>query len=453
MKNIDVIILAAGKGTRMKSEQPKVMHKLAGRPLLDHVAVTAKSLTPKNIIIVVGHGEKTIRDYYKESSLTFVSQKKQLGTGHAVAQATQHLTSSKTLILLGDVPCIHPDSLKNLTECTSDVAVLTQTVNDPKGYGRIVRNHDGCPYKIVEEKDANPQQKLIDEINTGIFCVNTTLLKKFLKQLSNNNANEEYYLTDIVEFASNANLKINTAEPLRKFEATGVNNKRQLAELEREWQLESAYRLMESGVTISDPQRVDIRGTLTCDADVSIDVGCIFEGNVTLGKNVSIESNVVIRDSIVRDNSTIRAFSHVDGASIGSFNDIGPYARIRPGTESKTRVKVGNFVEIKAATLDSDTKANHLSYIGDATIGTFVNVGAGTITCNYDGAKKHRTIIEDNVFIGSDTQLVAPVTVGAGSTIAAGSTVTKDVPPRGLALSRSKQTFIADWKRPTKTTK
>jgi bifunctional UDP-N-acetylglucosamine pyrophosphorylase / glucosamine-1-phosphate N-acetyltransferase len=453
MKNIDVIILAAGKGTRMKSTQPKVMHKLAGRPLLDHVVDTAKSLAPKNIIVVVGHEEQTIRDYYEEASLTFVSQKKQLGTGHAVAQATQYLTSSKTLILLGDVPCIHPDSLKNLTGCTSDVAVLTQTVNDPKGYGRIVRNNDGRPYEIVEEKDANPQQKLVDEINTGIFCVDTTLLKKFLQKLSNNNANEEYYLTDIVKFASNANLKINTAEPIRKFEATGVNNKRQLAELERECQLESAYRLMESGVTISDPQRIDIRGTLACDADVSIDVGCIFEGNVKLGKNVSIESNVIIRDTVVKDNSTIRAFSHVEGASIGSFNDIGPYARIRPGTESQTRVKVGNFVEIKASTLDSDAKANHLSYIGDATIGASVNVGAGTITCNYDGAKKHRTIIEDNVFIGSDTQLVAPVTVGAGSTIAAGSTVTKDVAPGGLALSRPKQTFIADWKRPTKAIK
>jgi bifunctional UDP-N-acetylglucosamine pyrophosphorylase/glucosamine-1-phosphate N-acetyltransferase len=284
------------------------------------------------------------------------------------------------------------------------------------------------------------------------LCVDTALLKEFLERLSNNNANAEYYLTDIVEFASDKNCKISTAEPRQAFEATGINNKTQLAELERTYQLESAHRLMESGVTISDPHRIDIRGTLTCAADVSIDVGCIFEGNVRLEKNVSIESNVVIRDSIVRDNSTIRAFSHVDGASIGSLNDIGPYARIRPGMESETRVKVGNFVEIKAATLDSGAKANHLSYIGDATIGASVNVGAGTITCNYDGAKKHRTIIEDNVFIGSDTQLVAPVTVGAGSTIAAGSTITKDVPPGSLALSRTKQTFIADWKRPTKIT-
>jgi bifunctional UDP-N-acetylglucosamine pyrophosphorylase/glucosamine-1-phosphate N-acetyltransferase len=453
MKNIDVIILAAGKGTRMKSEKPKVMHKLAGRPLLDHVVDTARNLAPTKIIVVVGHEEKIIRDYYKESSLTFVSQKEQLGTGHAVAKATQHLTSSKTLILLGDVPCIHFDSVKNLTDCASDVAVLTQTVKDPEGYGRIVRNGDGYPYKIVEEKDTNQEQKLIHEINTGIFCVDTALLKKFLERLSNNNANAEYYLTDIVEFASDKNRKIGTAGPRRAFEATGINNKTQLAELERTYQLESAHRLMESGVTISDPHRIDIRGTLTCAADVSIDVGCIFEGNVRLEKNVSIESNVVIRDSIVRDNSTIRAFSHVDGASIGSLNDIGPYARIRPGMESETRVKVGNFVEIKAATLDSGAKANHLSYIGDATIGASVNVGAGTITCNYDGAKKHRTIIEDNVFIGSDTQLVAPVTVGAGSTIAAGSTITKDVPPGSLALSRTKQTFIADWKRPTKTTK
>ena len=450
MKNIDVIILAAGKGTRMKSKQPKVMHKLAGRPLLDHVVDTAKSLAPKNIIVVVGHEEETIRDYYKESSLTFVSQKEQLGTGHAVAQATQHLTSSRTLILLGDVPCIHPDSIKNLTECTSDVAVLTQTVVNPKGYGRIVRNNDGYPYKIVEEKDADQEKKLIGEINTGIFCVDTTLLKKFLKELSNNNANEEYYLTDNVEFASNASLKIDTAEPIRKYEATGINNKRQLAELERTHQLESAHRLMDSGVTISDPRRIDIRGVVVCDADVSIDVGCIFEGDVSLGKSVSIESNVIIRNTVIKDNSTIRAFSHIEGAIIGSQNEIGPYARIRPGTESKTLVKVGNFVEVKATTLDTGSKANHLSYIGDAKIGSSVNVGAGTITCNYDGANKHRTIIEDNVFIGSDTQLVAPVTIGAGSTIAAGSTITKDVPPEGLALSRTKQTFINGWKRSKK---
>ncbi|MBT6185060.1 MAG: bifunctional UDP-N-acetylglucosamine diphosphorylase/glucosamine-1-phosphate N-acetyltransferase GlmU, partial [Betaproteobacteria bacterium] len=375
MKNIDVIILAAGKGTRMKSKQPKVMHKLAGRPLLDHVVDTAKSLAPKNIIVVVGHEEETIRDYYKESSLTFVSQKEQLGTGHAVAQATQHLTSSRTLILLGDVPCIHPDSVKNLTECTSDVAVLTQTVVNPKGYGRIVRNNDGYPYKIVEEKDADQEKRLIGEINTGIFCVDTTLLKKFLKELSNNNANEEYYLTDIVEFASNANLKIDTAEPIRKYEATGINNKRQLAELERTHQLESAYRLMDSGVTISDPRRIDIRGVVVCDADVSIDVGCIFEGDVSLGKSVSIESNVIIRNTVIKDNSTIRAFSHIEGAIIGSQNEIGPYARIRPGTETKTLVKVGNFVEVKATTLDTGAKANHLSYIGDATIGSSVNVG------------------------------------------------------------------------------
>ena len=450
MKNIDVIILAAGKGTRMKSTQPKVMHKLAGRPLLDHVVDTAKSLAPKNIIVVVGHEEGTIRDYYKQNSLTFVSQKEQLGTGHAVAQATKHLTSPKTLILLGDVPCIHPDSVKNLTECTSDIAVLTQTVVNPEGYGRIVRNNDGYPYKVVEEKDTNQEQKLIGEINTGIFCIDTTVLKTFLKALSNNNANEEYYLTDIVEFATNANLKIDTAEPIRKYEATGINNKRQLAELERTYQLESAYRLMESGVTISDPRRIDIRGKVVCDADVSIDVGCIFEGDVSLGKNVSIESNVVIQNTVIKDNSTIRAFSHIEGAIIGRQNEIGPYARIRPGTESKTLVKVGNFVEVKATTLDTGSKANHLSYIGDAKIGSSVNVGAGTITCNYDGENKHRTIIEDNVFIGSDTQLVAPVTIGAGSTIAAGSTITKDVPPEGLALSRTKQNFITGWKRPKK---
>ena len=453
MNNIDVVILAAGKGTRMKSTQPKVMHQLAGKPLLDHVIDTATTLKPKEIIIVVGHEETTIRKHYAQTHLTFVSQKQQLGTGHAVSQASEHLTSAKTLILLGDVPCIRPDSIKSLTDCPADVAVLTQILENPTGYGRIIRGDDGSPCMIVEEKDANQKEKQTREINTGIFCVKTPLLKKFLEALTNDNANEEYYLTDIIKYASNQRFSIDTVSPSLDFEAKGVNSKQQLAELERDYQLESAFRLMKAGVTILDPMRIDIRGTLTCDSDVSIDVGCIFEGNVRLGKNVSVESNVIIRDSIVKDNSTIRAFSHVDGASIGSFNDIGPYARIRPGTESQTRVKVGNFVEIKAVTLDSDAKANHLSYIGDATIGASVNVGAGTITCNYDGARKHQTVIEDNVFIGSDTQLVAPVTVGTGSTIAAGSTITKDVPSGGLALSRTKQTFIADWKRPTKTTK
>jgi bifunctional UDP-N-acetylglucosamine pyrophosphorylase/glucosamine-1-phosphate N-acetyltransferase len=453
MNNIDVVILAAGKGTRMKSTRPKVMHKLAGKPILEHVIDAATTLTPKEIIVVVGHEEATIREYYSQTPVTFVSQKEQLGTGHAVSQASGHLTSSKTLILLGDVPCIRPDSIRRLTECSADVAVLTQILDNPTGYGRIIRGGDGNLSMIVEEKDADQKEKQTREINTGIFCVKTSLLKTFLEGLTNDNANEEYYLTDIIKYASNKRLSIDTVAPSLDFEAKGVNSKQQLAELERDFQLESAYQLMRAGVTIIDPRRIDIRGKLTCGADVSIDVGCIFEGNVTLGKNVSIESNVIIRNTVVKDNSTIRAFCHVDGASIGSFNDIGPYARIRPGTESQTRVKVGNFVEIKAATLDSDAKANHLSYIGDATIGASVNVGAGTITCNYDGARKHQTIVKDNVFIGSDTKLVAPVTVGAGSTIAAGSTITKDVPSGGLALSRTKQTFIADWKRPSKTTK
>jgi bifunctional UDP-N-acetylglucosamine pyrophosphorylase/glucosamine-1-phosphate N-acetyltransferase len=453
MNNIDVVILAAGKGTRMKSTRPKVMHKLAGKPILEHVIDAATTLTPKEIIVVVGHEEATIREYYSQTPVTFVSQKEQLGTGHAVSQASGHLTSSKTLILLGDVPCIRPDSIRRLTECSADVAVLTQILDNPTGYGRIIRGGDGNLSMIVEEKDADQKEKQTREINTGIFCVKTSLLKTFLEGLTNDNANEEYYLTDIIKYASNKRLSIDTVAPSLDFEAKGVNSKQQLAELERDFQLESAYQLMRAGVTILDPRRIDIRGRLACDADVSIDVGCIFEGNVKLGKNVSIESNVIIRNTTVKDNSTIRAFSHIDGASIGSFNDIGPYARIRPGTESQTRVKVGNFVEIKAATLDSDAKANHLSYIGDATIGASVNVGAGTITCNYDGARKHQTIVKDNVFIGSDTKLVAPVTVGAGSTIAAGSTITKDVPSGGLALSRTKQTFIADWKRPSKTTK
>ena len=451
MKNIDVVILAAGKGTRMKSTKPKVMHRLAGKPLLDHVIEAAKSINPTEIIIVVGHEEAAIREHHALSPVTFVSQKEQLGTGHAVAQAVDHLTSSKTLILLGDVPCIREESIKQLAQSDADVVVLTQTVNDPRGYGRIIRNEQGQPSKIVEEKDANPNEKLVKEVNTGIFCVDTALLKKFLSTLNNSNAKGEYYLTDLIEFASSKGASIETAYPSLAFEASGVNSKRQLAELERRYQLALAHELMDSGVTISDPKRIDIRGTLACDADVSIDVGCVFEGKVRLGKNVTIEANVIIIDSVIKDGSTIRAFSHIEGGSIGSQNEIGPYARIRPGTESQAQVKIGNFVEVKAATIGTGSKANHLTYIGDAKIGSSVNVGAGTITCNYDGANKHLTTLEDNVFIGSDTQLVAPVTIGAGSTVAAGSTITKDVPPGGLALSRTKQTFIADWQRPVKT--
>ena len=451
MKNIDVVILAAGKGTRMKSTKPKVMHRLAGKPLLDHVIEAAKSINPTEIIIVVGHEEAAIREHHALSPVTFVSQKEQLGTGHAVAQAVDHLTSSKTLILLGDVPCIREESIKQLAQSDADVVVLTQTVNDPRGYGRIIRNEKGQPSKIVEEKDTNPNEKLVKEVNTGIFCVDTALLKKFLSTLNNSNAKGEYYLTDLIEFASSKGASIETAYPSLAFEASGVNSKRQLAELERCYQLALAHELMDSGVTISDPKRIDIRGTLACDADVSIDVGCVFEGKVRLGKNVTIEANVIIIDSVIKDGSTIRAFSHIEGGSIGSQNEIGPYARIRPGTESQAQVKIGNFVEVKAATIGTGSKANHLTYIGDAKIGSSVNVGAGTITCNYDGANKHLTTLEDNVFIGSDTQLVAPVTIGAGSTVAAGSTITKDVPPGGLALSRTKQTFIADWQRPEKT--
>ncbi len=453
MKNIDVVILAAGKGTRMKSTQPKVMHRLAGKSLLDHVIEAARRINPAKVIIIVGHEEVAIREHYAQNPVTFVSQKEQLGTGHAVAQAIDHLTSLKTLILLGDVPCIREDSVKRLTQSDADVIVLTQTVDDPSGYGRIIRAETGQASKIVEEKDANPNEQSVKEINTGIFCVDTTLLKQFLRALKNDNSKGEYYLTDLIEFASNKGASIETAHPSLTFEANGVNSKRQLADLERHYQLELARELLDSGVTISDPNRIDIRGTIACDTDVSIDVGCVFEGNVRLGKNVKIEPNVIIRNSTIQDNTTIKAFSHIEGALIGSQNEIGPYARIRPGTESHTQVKIGNFVEVKASTIGVGSKANHLAYIGDAKIGSSVNVGAGTITCNYDGANKYQTTLEDNVFIGSDTQLVAPVIIGAGSTVAAGSTITKDVPPGGLALSRAKQTFIADWKRPTKTIK
>ena len=459
-EELRVIILAAGKGTRMNSDLPKVLHKLNGKPLLDYVLDESELLNPREVLLVVGFQKEHVISHTKNRiNLKYAAQIEQLGTGHAVLQTEELLKNKKghILILYGDVPNIKASTLRPIIDDhvvnDRDLTLITAEIDNPTGYGRIIRDKNDRLLKIVEEKDCNDNEKKIKEWNPGIYIFKIPKVFEILNNIKANNASKEYYLTDIVEYASNEHRSVKTVAPSLRFEAKGVNSKKQLAELERDYQLEYAYRLMEAGTTISDPKRIDVRGTLTCGADVSIDVGCIFEGDVTLGKNITIESHVIIRNSIIKDNSTIRAFSHIDGAAIGSLNEIGPYARIRPGTESQTRAKIGNFVEIKASTLDVDAKANHLSYIGDAKIGASVNVGAGTITCNYDGANKHQTIIEDNVFIGSDTQLVAPVTVGAGSTIAAGSTVTKDVPPGGLALSRTKQTFIADWKRPTKTTK
>jgi len=450
MKNLDAVILAAGKGQRMKSKLPKVLHKLAGVTLLDHVIRAAKSVNPTTVIIVTGYAEEKVRAAVQTEGLTFVHQSQQLGTGHAVKQAIDQLQSSKTLILFGDVPLISEGTLEQLTAKSEAIALLTQTLSDPTGYGRIVRDGQEHITKIVEEKDASIEEKKINEINTGIMCIDNNVLKNFLSQMENKNASAEFYLTDIVEFANKNNLSVDAVNSEDDVECSGINSKSQLADLERRLQRQKAQELMANGTSVLDPNRLDIRGNLTCGLDVVIDVGCIFEGDVQLEDNVTIEAYSVIKDSYVGEGTTIKTHSCIEGANIGKRNQIGPYARLRPGAKSSDNVRLGNFVEVKASEIGQGSKVNHLSYIGDAKIGTGVNVGAGTITCNYDGANKHQTVLEDDVFIGSNTELVAPVTIGEGSTIAAGSTVTKNVPPNNLALSRIKQTCIGDWKRPEK---
>ena len=445
-----VVILAAGKGTRMFSALPKVLHKLAGNPMLDHVIRTAKSLKPEKICVVYGHGGELVPASVARDDLHFALQEPQLGTGHAVKTALPLLGESGcTLVLYGDVPLIKNTTLERLVKC-SGTALLTVELDDPQGYGRIVRDTSGRIIKIAEEKDATPAERAIKEVNTGVLVAPTVDLKRWLSQLNNGNAQNEFYLTDIVSIAANEGVVIASEHPDQHWEVLGVNNKIQLADLERIYQREAAITLMKRGVGLADPERIDIRGELSCGTDVFIDVNCLFEGKIVLGSNVRIGANSILKDATIRDNTEIAPFSHIDGALIGSNCKIGPYARIRPETEVGDDAHIGNFVEIKNAIIDCGSKANHLSYIGDASIGKNVNIGAGTITCNYDGANKHRTIIEDDVFIGSDTQLIAPVTVGKGATIGAGSTIAKNAPEGGLTLSRAKQQHIDYWKRPTK---
>lgn len=451
MKKIDVVILAAGKGTRMHSEKPKVLHQIAGKSMLEHVVLTTKKLNSNATIIVYGHGGEAVVNSLKSYELEFVLQEPQLGTGHAVQQAIPKLDDdSATLILYGDVPLIQADTLRRMINCVNSLNLLTTIVPDAKGYGRIVRDKLGHVIRIVEEKDATSEQRTINEINTGILCAPTKMLKEWLAKLNNKNAQEEYYLTDIIEMAVHSGITIQTIRPDHDWEVMGINSKLQLAELERIWQIYLAKSLLNQGVTICDPARIDVRGELKCGYDVEIDVGCIFSGKVFLGNGVKIGAYSVISDSLIADRSEIAPYSHIDHAEIGADCHIGPFARIRPGSTLHNEVHVGNFVEIKNSEISSNSKANHLSYIGDASVGRRVNIGAGTITCNYDGANKYRTVIEDDVFVGSDTQLVAPVTIGKGATIGAGSTITKDTPPAKLTLSRAKQISIDGWQRPTK---
>ncbi|AYQ39795.1 bifunctional protein GlmU [Burkholderia aenigmatica] len=450
---MNIVILAAGTGKRMRSALPKVLHPLAGRPLLSHVIDTARTLQPSRLVVVVGHGAEQVQAAVAAPDVQFAVQAEQLGTGHAVRQALPLLDPAQpTLVLYGDVPLTRASTLQRLVDAAREgrYGILTVTLDDPTGYGRIVRDAAGFVTRIVEQKDASPEQLKIAEINTGIIVTPTAQLSMWLGALKNENAQGEYYLTDVVELAIEAGFEVVTAQPDEEWETLGVNSKAQLAELERIHQRTIADALLVDGVTLADPARLDVRGTLRCGRDVSIDVNCVFEGNVTLADNVTIGANCVIRNASVGTGTRIDAFTHIDGAELGAHTVIGPYARLRPGAQLADEAHVGNFVEVKNAVIGHGSKANHLTYIGDADIGARVNIGAGTITCNYDGANKFRTVIEDDVFVGSDTQLVAPVRVGRGVTIAAGTTVWKDVADGLLALNEKTQTAKSGYVRPVK---
>jgi len=450
---VNIVILAAGPGKRMHSNTPKVLHRLAGRALLAHVFDAAKQLAPKVICVVYGHGGEAVRQAVGENGAVWVLQEPRLGTGHAVMQAVPHLDERwPTLILYGDVPLIRAATLERLVDAAGKgLGLLTATLDNPEGYGRILRNGKKI-VRIVEDKDANARERALREINTGIVVAPTKKLKSWLGKLQNNNAQKEYYLTDIVGLAAKDRVPVTAMHSDEAWETLGANSRAQLAELERIYQRRLAAALMEQGVMLADPSRCDVRGRLSCGADVAIDVNCVFEGEVKLGDRTSIGANCVLRNVTVGAGTRIEPFCHLEDADIGADCSIGPYARIRPGARTRlaAKVHIGNFVEVKASTIGEGSKANHLTYIGDSEVGRNVNVGAGTIVCNYDGANKHRTIIEDDVFIGSDTQLVAPVRVGRGATLGAGTTLTKDAPPGELTLSRAKQVSIPGWKRPVK---
>ena len=449
---LNIVILAAGKGTRMFSNKPKVLHEVAGRPILRHVIDCAKALNPAKIVVVYGFGGDLVKNTFSGENIIWVEQAQQLGTGHAVQQAAPHLDAdATTLILLGDVPLVDAQSCeKLLAKANNQLAIQSFNKADPTGYGRIVRTHDAVT-AIVEHKDATEAQKSIKEVNTGIMAMPAKALKHWLAGLSNNNTQGEYYLTDIVGFAVRDKVNVVAEITDDEWSVTGINSKQDLAQIERVYQQRNAEALLKNGVTLADPARLDVRGTLVCGRDVEIDVNCVFEGEVTLGDNVKIAANCIINNVHIENNTIILPFTHIDDAQIGKNSRIGPYARIRPGTVLQSETHVGNFVELKNAQVDIGTKINHLSYVGDTTVGKNVNIGAGTITCNYDGVNKHRTVIEDGVFVGSDTQLVAPVIIGKNATIAAGSTITKNVPADGLTVCRAKeQKTYPNWKRAMK---
>ena len=450
---LSIIILAAGKGTRMKSDLPKVLQPMAGKALLKHVVDSARELEPKKIIVVHGFGGDQVKaDFEGYNDIDWVHQKEQLGTGHAVKQASEIISADdEILILYGDVPLISSSTLKQLLSenLKKGINLLSAILPDPSGYGRIVRKK-GNIQAIIEDSDASEEIKKIKEINTGIMACNGNLLKKLLSRLKNDNIKKEYYLTDIIDMAVTDELPVNGFMASTWEESMGINDKIELARAERLFQKKLAKELMQKGVTIMDPARIDIRGDIKCGRDVLIDVNTVFEGKVRLGNNVKIGPNTYICDAKIGDNSVIHANSHILGAEIGANAQIGPFARLRPGVELQNNVKVGNFVEIKESSIGSTSKVNHLSYIGDSEIGSHVNIGAGTITCNYDGANKHKTQIDDGAFIGSGVELVAPVKIGKDATIGAGSTISKDVEDEELSVERADQKMINDWKRPKK---
>lgn len=455
-KPLNILILAAGKGTRMHSNLPKVLHKIGGQAILRHVIDCAKQLNPIKIVVVSGYGSEQVQHAFENDNIIWAEQKEQLGTGHAVQQALPYLDiDANTLILLGDVPLVSIAACETLLEQTNNQLIIQSFMkSDPTGYGRIVRNDQGKVTAIVEQKDATASQLTINEVNTGIMAMPTKHLSNWLKRLTNNNAQQEYYLTDIIGFAVADKIEVDAVLIDDEFSVTGINSKLDLALIERIYQQRQATQLLKIGVTLLDPARIDIRGNLIAARDVEIDVGCIFEGQVSLGEGVKIGAYCVIKNATIATGTEIAPFTHIVETTIGENSKIGPYARLRPGTTLGNKTHVGNFVELKNAQVDIGSKINHLSYVGDATIGKQVNIGAGTITCNYDGANKFRTVIEDNVFVGSDSQLVAPVTIGKGGTIAAGSTITKNTPAEALTLCRAReQKSIAGWKRPVKAKK
>ena len=449
---LSIVILAAGQGTRMRSALPKALQPLAGRPLLAHVVDCSEAIAADDVCVVYGHGGDRVRAAFDGRKLRWALQAEQLGTGHAVMQAMPGTPGgNRVLVLFGDVPLIRPQTLERLlANCPpGDLAVLTVELDDPTGYGRIVREH-GAVVRNVEHKDATPVERRIREINTGVLCCPGAKLKGWLDRLGNANSQGEYYLTDVIGMAVADGVRVHGVKAESWVEVMGINDRKQLAEAERALQRRLVGELMAQGVSFADPERVDIRGTLTCGRDVWIDVNSVFEGDVSLGNNVRIESNNVIRNAKIGAGTVIHPNCHIEASTTGPDCEIGPFSRLRPGVELADRVKIGNFVEVKKSTISSGSKVNHLTYIGDTEIGQNVNVGAGTITCNYDGANKHKTVIGDGAFIGSGVELVAPVEIGAGATIGAGSTISKDAPADKLTVERSRQVTVDGWKRPVK---